>query len=72
MNKLNENFIKLQSQFPNLGDYILLSKLVVGRKLSDNVITKLFSKVSKEDYQRSDRDILIQHLVKLTNKKALL
>lgn len=67
MNKITENFMKLRDEFPNLGDYIILAKVVSGKGYSKEIIAKLFTKlVPKDDYERADKSLLLKHLQKLS------
>lgn len=66
MNKITEQFTKLRDEFPNLGDYIILAKLVSGKGYGEEIIAKLFTKlVPKDDYERADKPLLLKHLSKL-------
>lgn len=62
-----EVFNQLKKENPNLGSYILLAKLVSNSKYSEVIIEKLFNKfVNKDEYQRSDKPLLLKHLSKLS------
>lgn len=62
-----ETFKQLEKENPNLGSYILLTKLVSNSKYSEVIIEKLFNKlVNKDEYQRSDKPLLLKHLSKLS------
>lgn len=57
-NQLKEN--------SNLGDYILFANSIKGRNYPEGSITKMFNKlVSKEEYERGDKVLLMKHLFKL-------
>lgn len=57
-NQLKEN--------SNLGDYILFANAIKGRNYPEGSITKMFNKlVSKEEYEKGDKPLLLKHLFKL-------
>ncbi len=58
------NNLKINS---NLGDYILFANSIKGRNYPEGSITKMFNKlVSKEEYERVDKPLLMKHLMKLS------
>lgn len=58
------NQLKINS---NLGDYILFANSIRGRNYPEGSITKMFNKlVSKEEYERVDKPLLMKHLMKLS------
>lgn len=57
------NNLKINS---SLGDYILFANSIRGRNYPEGSITKMFNKlVSKEEYDRGDKPLLMKHLFKL-------
>ena len=61
--ELTFNQLKINS---NLGDYILFANSIKGRNYPEGSITKMFNKlVSKEEYERGDKTLLMKHLFKL-------
>lgn len=67
MKSIIETFYKLQQENPNLGDYIILTKVVNGNNYHEATIFKLFSKlIPKDDYEKADKPLLLKHLVKLS------
>jgi len=57
------NNLKINS---NLGDYILFANSIKGRNYPEGSITKMFNKlVSKEEYERGDKALLMTHLFKI-------
>jgi hypothetical protein len=67
MKEIQKQFKTLQEKFINLGDYIILTKLVSGKNYSEDFLSKLLSKlVSKDDYERGDKVLFLKHLSKLS------
>lgn len=66
MKEIETTFNKLR-EGSNLGDYILLANSVKGKNYPEGSITKMFNKlVSKEEYERGDKPLLMKHLMKLS------
>lgn len=62
--ELTFNQLKINS---NLGDYILFANSIKGRNYPEGSITKMFNKlVSKDEYDRGDKPLLLKHLIKLS------
>ena len=65
MKEIETTFNQLKEN-SNLGDYILFANSIKGRNYPDGSITKMFNKlVSKEEYERSDKPLLLKHLFKI-------
>jgi len=65
MKEIETTFNKLK-EGSNLGDYILFANSVKGKNYPEGSITKMFNKlVSKEEYERGDKELLMKHLFKL-------
>ena len=66
MKEIETTFNQLKEN-SNLGDYILFANSIKGRNYPEGSITKMFNKlVSKEEYERGDKTLLIKHLMKLS------
>jgi len=66
MKEIETTFNQLKEN-SNLGDYILFANSIKGRNYPDGSITKMFNKlVSKEEYELSDKSLLMKHLFKLS------
>lgn len=60
-------FTKLQEEYPTSGDYIILTKLVNGKGYGEDFISRLLTKfVSRDEYEKGDKALLLKHLVKLS------
>lgn len=67
MKEIEATFNQLKEN-SNLGDYILFANSVKGRNYPEGSITKMFNKlVSKEEYERGDKPLLLKHLLKITS-----
>lgn len=65
MKEIETTFNSLKEN-SNLGDYILFANSIKGRNYPEGSITKMFNKlVSKDEYERSDKPLLLKHLFKL-------
>ncbi len=65
MKEIETTFNQLKEN-SNLGDYILFANSIKGRNYPEGSITKMFNKlVSKEEYERADKPLLMKHLLKL-------
>ncbi len=65
MKEIETTFNQLKEN-SNLGDYILFANSIKGRNYPEGSITKMFNKlVSKEEYERGDKPLLMKHLFKL-------
>ena len=65
MKEIETTFNQLKEN-SNLGDYILFANSIRGRNYPEGSITKMFNKlVSKEEYERSDKPLLLKHLFKI-------
>ncbi len=66
MKEIETTFNQLKEN-SNLGDYILFANSIKGRNYPEGSITKMFNKlVSKEEYDRGDKPLLMKHLMKLS------
>ena len=66
MKEIETTFNQLKEN-SNLGDYILFANSIKGRNYPEGSITKMFNKlVSKEEYERWDKTLLMKHLMKLS------
>ena len=66
MKEIETTFNQLKEN-SNLGDYILFANSIRGRNYPEGSITKMFNKlVSKEEYERVDKPLLMKHLMKLS------
>lgn len=66
MKEIETTFNQLKEN-SNLGDYILFANSIKGRNYPEGSITKMFNKlVSKEEYERGDKQLLMKHLMKLS------
>ena len=66
MKEIETTFNQLKEN-SNLGDYILFANSIKGRNYPEGSITKMFNKlVSKEEYERVDKPLLMKHLMKLS------
>lgn len=66
MKEIETTFNQLKEN-SNLGDYILFANSIRGRNYPEGSITKMFNKlVSKEEYERGDKALLMKHLMKLS------
>lgn len=66
MKEIEATFTFLK-QNSNLGDYILFANSIKGRNYPEGSITKMFNKlVSKDEYERGDKTLLLKHLMKLS------
>lgn len=67
MIKIKERFEILSEKYPNLSSYSIFAKIIRGNKIDIKTIEKWFKKlVSKEDYIKKDRDMIIRHLFNLS------
>ena len=65
MKEIETTFNQLKEN-SNLGDYILFANSIRGRNYPEGSITKMFNKlVSKEEYERGDKPLLMKHLFKI-------
>ena len=65
---MKEKFEELKSKYPDLGNAIIFSKLVKGRKMSTNEISKWFLKlIPKEDWVGTPKDQLVGFYWKISN-----
>jgi len=70
MKNLENDFIKIRENHMDWSDYSCIAYAVKNNKHSEKIITKWFNKlVSKDDYSRSSKEILIKHLYNLSNPK---
>lgn len=58
----------LEVSNPLWSTYICLATVIKGRKLDREMIQKCFRIVPREEYTTADRDKIIDHLYKLSNK----
>lgn len=69
MKSVQARFNILQNQNPFLGDYIIYAKTVTGQKYTPRIISQWFNKlVDKSEYSRSDKELLLKHLGKLSER----
>lgn len=62
-------FELLKEMHPELGDVLHMYDTVLGQHYSKGVITKYFNKlVSKEEYDKSDKQDILEYLFKATEK----
>jgi hypothetical protein len=67
MRSLKRIFNKIRSENPYWSDYICFAEAVCGRKFSRKTIIRNFnSLVNKEDYTRSEKKEIIEHLIELS------
>ena len=65
MKEIETTFNQLKEN-SNLGDYILFANSIKGNNYPEGSITKMFNKlVSKEEYERGDKPLLMKHLFKI-------
>jgi predicted RNA-binding protein YlxR (DUF448 family) len=68
MKSLNSRFLRVQKSNPSRADFICLSKAVRDQKFKRPALLKALQElVPKDDYDRSDRFKLINHLWKSSN-----
>jgi hypothetical protein len=67
MRSLKRVFNKIRNENPFWSDYTCFAEAVRGRKFSKRTIIRNFnSLVSKEDYAKSEKREIIEHLVELS------
>jgi hypothetical protein len=67
MRSLKRVFNKIRRENPYWSDYTCFAEAVRGRKFSRKTIIRNFnSLVGKEDYARSEKKEIIEHLVELS------
>lgn len=65
MKKIKKDFEELKSKMIDWGDYIILLTVVKNKKYNKTILTKAFnSLVSKEQYDKSEKNDYIEYLVK--------
>lgn len=66
---MQEKFEELKAKYPDKGNAIIFSKLVKGRKMSANEISKWFLKLfPKEDWVGTPKEQIVGFYQKLSNK----
>jgi hypothetical protein len=67
MRSLKRIFNRIRSENPYWSDYTCFAEAVRGRKFSRKTIIRNFnSLVDKEDYAKSEKREIIEHLVKIS------
>jgi hypothetical protein len=67
MRSLRRIFSKIRSENPYWSDYTCFAEAVRGRRFSKRTIIRNFnSLVNKEDYAKSEKRKIIEHLAKLS------
>jgi len=62
----DEMYDEIQSQYPALGSYLVLAKVVGESGMNREEVTQKFLKhVPKEEYLKSEQDVLIDYLVSI-------
>ncbi len=68
MRSIQTIYKKIQDKNPDTGAYLLLARSVLHKKFARKNLVQAFNKiVPKDDYDKSDRFELINHLEYLTN-----
>lgn len=67
---MQDKFEELKKKYPDLGNATIFSKLVKGRKMSRNEVSKWFLKlIPKEDWVGSPKNELVEFYYKYSNNK---
>ena len=67
---LHDEVLSVSEANPLWSMYLCIAEVVKGKNLTKDVVSKLFKLMPKEDFVGTEKDALIDFLVKLSSKKV--